>query len=534
MAKWWIVFFSVPLYLVGLEYTTLFFQADEWLYIKIASEMYHRSELWITYWLGTATYYKPPMAYWGMMLFFPWGQDYLLWGRVSVAVTTLATLLLSYLLARDLLGEKEACAGIALLSCSYGFLAFGRVGVMDMTLLFWLTISLLCFIRARDRQSLVYATLFYLSLGLSTLVKGPIAPLISVIVATTVLLLYGGWRVFLRPTGIPGLLAGITISLSWPIALYFKGEFWTWYHQFIVVENFSKFSDRLGYPALPFISTLFKWALPWSLFILTLPVFLAWQRCWRDRGVFTLLLWGCTIIGVHLIPAVRLPWYTFLALPAFMLPAGAYITRLTRHWSIRWLSRLTASLFFLLALLVASLIRFSFVGLVPYLVIALAATSLLICAGLLFKLHIIPSCACLAVAILSLNFLSSCVVDPQFPSSARSILQISSRPLAVVRIETGRLSQEHAQFSFYLDRPITETRGLEKTTAFFLQGGDLILTDTDYQSWRQQVPMQPERRRIVHSWWQWRDAIPFELIVAAFRTGDMRLLQEPIHIIRGD
>ena len=62
MSNWWIVFFSLPLYLIGLEYTTLFFQEDEWLYMKIASEMYARSEWWITYWLGVPTYYKPPMA----------------------------------------------------------------------------------------------------------------------------------------------------------------------------------------------------------------------------------------------------------------------------------------------------------------------------------------------------------------------------------------------------------------------------------------------------------------------------------------
>ena len=534
MSKWWIVFFSLPLYLIGLEYTTLFFQADEWLYMKIASEMYARSEWWITYWLGIPTYYKPPMAYWGMMLLFPLGADQMFWGRVSVAVTTLVTLFLGYKLSQDLLGKKEACVSTALLSCSYGFLAFGRVGVMDMMLLFWLMASLFCFIRARDRQSLVYVVLFYLTLGLSTLVKGPIAPLISVITAVAILLIYGGWRVFLRPSGIPWLLLGVLISLSWPIALYFKGEFDAWFNFFIVGENFGKFADRVGYPALPFISTIFKWALPWDFLLVALPIFLLRKRFWQDRGIVILLLWTITIIGVHLIPAVRLPWYTFLALPAVMMMAGAYISRYANHWLTLFTLRITALLFLLLALIVSALVRFSFPHFTPYLIIVVAALGLFACAALLYKNRLLPACASLAAAILSLNILSSYLVDPQFPVSAREILQSSTRPLAVVRIETGRLSQEHAQFSFYLDRPITETRGVEKTTAFFLQGGDLILTDTDYRAWQQHVPIQPEKRRILHSWRQWRDAIPLEQIEAAFRVGDIGLLQEPIHIIRGE
>lgn len=534
MSRWWIVFFSLPLYLIGLKYTTLFFQADEWLYMKIASEMYSRNEWWITYWLGTPTYYKPPMAYWGMMLFFPFGEDQMFWGRVSVAVTTLATLFFSYKLGKDLLGKKEACIGTALLACSYGFLAFGRVGVMDMMLLLGLTVSLFCFIRARDRQSLAYVVLFYVSLGLSTLVKGPIAPLISVITAAVTLSLYGGWRVFLRPAGFPGLLLGILISVSWPIALYFKGEFDVWFNFFIIGENFGKFADRVGYPALPFIGTIFKWALPWDILLATLPVFLFCKKFWYDRGLVICLLWGSTIIGVHLIPAVRLPWYTFLALPAVLLPVGAYLSRYPAHWATRCSLRLTALVVFLLALLVTALFHFSFPDKLIFLAIFLAAIGLFACAALLYRNRMLPACAALAVAVLALNWLSAYLVDPQFPAAAREILLASSRPVAVVRIETGRLSQEHAQFSFYLDRPITETRGVEKTTAFFLQGGDLILTDTDYRAWQQQAPMQPETRRILHSWWQWRDAIPLDLIVDAFRAGDVRRLQEPIHIVRGE
>ena len=534
MSKWWIVFFSLPLYLIGLEYTTLFFQADEWLYMKIASEMYSSNEWWITYWLGTPTYYKPPMAYWGMMLFFPFGEDHMFWGRVSVAFTTLATLFFSYKLSQDLLGKKEACISTALLSCSYGFLAFGRVGVMDMMLLFWMTVSLFCFIRARDRQSLVYAVLFYCSLGLSTLVKGPIAPLISVITAAGTLSLYGGWRVFFRPASFPGLLLGILISISWPIALYFKGEFDAWFSFFIIGENFGKFADRVGYPALPFIGTIFKWALPWDIFLVALPVFLIFKQFWQDRGLVICLLWTGAIIGVHLIPAVRLPWYTFLALPAVLMLAGAYISRYPSHWLTRYSLRLTALVILLLALLVTALFHFSFPDKLVFLAIFCATVGLFACAALLYKKRLLPACAALAGAILALNVASTHLVDPQFPVAARDILRTSSRPLAVVRIVTGRLSQEHAQFSFYLDRPITETRGVEKTTAFFLQGGDLILTDTDYRAWQQQVPMQPDKRRVLHSWWQWRDAIPLNQIEAAFRAGDIRMLQEPIHIIRGE
>ena len=55
---------ALPLYFLGLGNIDLFFQDDEWLYVKIAAEMFDRGELWIPYWLGEPAYYKPPLAYW--------------------------------------------------------------------------------------------------------------------------------------------------------------------------------------------------------------------------------------------------------------------------------------------------------------------------------------------------------------------------------------------------------------------------------------------------------------------------------------
>ena len=67
---WLALCVCVASYVVGLDNTALFFQDDEWLYMKIASEMFDRGELWVPYWIGERDYHKPPLSYWLMMVLF--------------------------------------------------------------------------------------------------------------------------------------------------------------------------------------------------------------------------------------------------------------------------------------------------------------------------------------------------------------------------------------------------------------------------------------------------------------------------------
>lgn len=524
---------ALPLYFLGLGNIDLFFQDDEWLYVKIAAEMFDRGELWIPYWLGEPAYYKPPLAYWLMMPFFWLGGDRILLARLSVALCAVGTLGVTYLIGKDLYGKREAACACLLAAVSYGFLAFGRVGVMDMQLTFFLAAALLLFLRAMRRKSPVLAGLYFVVLGVSNLIKGPVVPLIIVTVSLIILVFNRGWKPFFSRCAIAGMVVGGLISLSWPIALYFRGEFDAWYAFFIVGENAGKFADATGYPALPFIATLLKWALPWSLLILVAPLVMAVKAPLAKLDFTLPVVWIGAVLGIHLIPAVRLPWYTFPALPAALLLVGAATVRYPGNPVLIWTYRLTGILLGLVAALLSVTPRFFPLLSAAFFSLAGAAVCFWAAAIFTYRRNVPMLAASLMLAILLLNPGVSAMTDPKFPAAAQTLLASSDRPTAVVRIHTGRLSQEHALYSFRLDRKIEQTRGEAATLSFIREkGGDIIVSDTDYRALLTAASSLDTETRITLSWSRWKDSIPADIILAAIKDGNLALLQEPYHLVQ--
>ena len=123
---WLALCICVASFVVGLDNTNLFFQDDEWLYMKIASEMYDRGELWVPYWIGERDYHKPPLSYWLMMLLFPLGDDRVSLARLSVSLTSLLTAGLIYWIGKKLYGKDAGLIASLLALSSFGFIAFCR------------------------------------------------------------------------------------------------------------------------------------------------------------------------------------------------------------------------------------------------------------------------------------------------------------------------------------------------------------------------------------------------------------------------
>lgn len=528
---WLALCICVASFVVGLDNTALFFQDDEWLYMKIASEMYDRGELWVPYWIGERDYHKPPLSYWLMMLLFPLGDDRVALARLSVSLTTLVTAWLIYWSGKKLYGKDAGLTASLLALSTFGFIAFGRVGVMDMLLTCCMTATMAAFIKTRQDNSPFGACLFIFLLGFSTLVKGPIAPVIMGVCCGTLALLFRVWKPFLTRWTLLGMFAGAAAIALWPVALYLKGEFPAWYDFFIKAENLSKFSDSIAYPALPFISHLLRWLLPWTfLFLASIGLLLR-----REHFTFAFaapVVWILSIIGVHLLPETRLPWYMFPAVPPAVLLLGAILTRHSQHLLVRCGYTITALLFGLVALLMLLPLKFFSLASLSSWLIAGVSLSFGVASYVLLRRNIIFAVASVSLAILLLMPVSAQLVDPRFPLPARQILAASDRPVFVARLQTGRLSQQHAVFSFYLNRQIAQAHSSKAIVANLNDGHQLIISETDWQQLKKEAMNSlPVNLQIKYSWNQWQENLPAETIRQAWDQGRIDLLQEPYHII---
>ena len=256
-----------------------FYTDDEWLYIGTAYEMFTKGELWITYWLGEPAYYKPPLSYWMMMPFFPFGQDPILQGRLAIGLMSLVTALLTCWIGKLLYGERQGLLAGLISATSLGFLTYGRVGMLDMPFTLWITLAVAFLVKAWQKKSGHWAGLFWAVAGFSVLVKGPVSAAILFLLCFCVALFHKGWRfLFFSPTAWLGMFAAMLCTIAWPVALYFKGQFDNWYQFFIITENLGKFGDPSVYPAGQFIAYALQWQLPWTLLLLTALLALPFRR----------------------------------------------------------------------------------------------------------------------------------------------------------------------------------------------------------------------------------------------------------------
>jgi 4-amino-4-deoxy-L-arabinose transferase-like glycosyltransferase len=116
---------------------------DEGRYAEIPREMLARGEWIVPHLQGEPYLDKPPLLYWLVMV------SYALLGvhdwsaRVVPALAVHLTVLTTYLVGRNRVGERAAFRGALMLALTPGLMGMGRLLIVDGLLTLWVTIGLL-------------------------------------------------------------------------------------------------------------------------------------------------------------------------------------------------------------------------------------------------------------------------------------------------------------------------------------------------------------------------------------------------------
>ena len=294
-------------------------------YALIAREMLESGD-WIQPHFNHARYYeKPPLTYWSV------AASYRLFGftefasRLPSALAYIGTVLLTFLLARELVGSGAAPFAALIYATSLGPYLFGRFLFTDTLLVFWLSVSLLGLAKtARRPASWVGPMMFYLGASLAGLTKGLIGLLFPFASAAAYAFFVGGSS-FVRRLR-PGLGVGIVgiVFVPWHVLLALRDpEFLRFY---FVNEHLARFlghRDPVNYTPLSvpgfWIATLL-WLFPWILF---LPSALPPRRGPWSRSPTLLWIWSAVIIVFFTLTASRMEYYALPAFPALAVILGS-------------------------------------------------------------------------------------------------------------------------------------------------------------------------------------------------------------------
>jgi 4-amino-4-deoxy-L-arabinose transferase-like glycosyltransferase len=304
------------LFFIGLGRLPLL-EPDEGRNAEVAREMLESRD-WVTPHYDHLTYLdKPALLFWmiaGSFECFGISE----WpARFPSALLALATVLLTWAMARRMSGRQIGLLAGIILATSPLFLGFARFVIFDMPLTFFITLAMLClWLASQNSFSRPWLdTGAFAAMGVATLIKGPVGfllPLITLVVYQALLGRLGELR---KLHWAVAWIVFLAITLPWFIEVSIRNPFFPKYAFWdeSLRRFFSGFHVHRSAGPWYYIPVYLVGVFPWSFFLL----FAAWNRrkrwraIWRERRQAELFLitWAGVVFVFFSISRSKLPGY---------------------------------------------------------------------------------------------------------------------------------------------------------------------------------------------------------------------------------
>ena len=279
---------------------------------------------------------KPAAAYWAqtamIKMFNPDGEPRIWVQRLPSVLAALISILALYWGGLRMVGRNASLIAAALLATSLGFVFEGHIAKTDALLCASTTVMLACLGRLRHSAGRIEVWGFWIALGSSIMIKGPIGPVLAI---STLLSLYI-WKRDLswaRPLlNLSAILIFILIWLPWGIAMYIVTE-GAFYAESLGKDFGGKItSGQESHGQPPGLHSLVIWVMFWPASLFLLPGFAYAIRALRSGNdnqiINSMRLILCWVIPfwilIELMPT-KLPHYGLPVFPALCLLMGTAI-----------------------------------------------------------------------------------------------------------------------------------------------------------------------------------------------------------------
>ncbi len=456
--------------------------ADEPRYAQISREMLDRSD-WVTPVLnGKPWLEKPPLYYWQAMLSYRVGRALLpasggvteQTARFPGAIDAALMIAAIYFFLRRFRAGTELDGALITASCA-GVIGFAHAAATDMPLAATFTIALLSWYAWYESRQRAALAIFYLSLALGTLAKGPVAPVLAAAIVVVFAAAKRDPRIILKTLWLPGILLFLVVALPWYVAVQIRNP--EFFRFFILEHNLARFSTNVYHHPQPvwfFLPVFLLAVMPWTVWLIAAVVERVRQMWGEGREAFAspedswalfLLMWMFVPVLFFSLSRSKLPGYILPAVPAAALLVTDYLAA-RREKGIRLSWPLAAAHGVLCGLLVfgalsaasiaathhLALGSWTYVAALIALVIALAiAIALVTSAGPRLVRSATMIAAIVSVAAV-IRFAAPAIDATQSARPvAETIRAFSREPVPIALYHVNRIEQYGLEF--YLNRP---------------------------------------------------------------------------------
>jgi 4-amino-4-deoxy-L-arabinose transferase-like glycosyltransferase len=324
-------------------------------YALVAREMLESGN-WLQPHFNHARYYeKPPLTYWCVATSFRLFGFTEFASRLPSALAYVGTVLVTFLLAFELVGSGTAPLAALIYATSLGPFLFGRFLFTDTLLVFWLSTSLLGLARIiRRPASWAGPVMLYVGASLAGLTKGLIGLLFPFAAAAAYAFFLGGRDFVRRLRPWLGLLIVTIVFLPWHVLLALQDPAFLSFY--FVNEQLARFlgrRDPINYTPLSipaFWTSTLLWLFPWFLF---LPSALPRRGERWSRRLALVWIWSIGIVVFFTLTGARMEYYALPAFPALAVILGfgwrRFMTGGRRAPAILWPSLIVAGAGFAVA-----------------------------------------------------------------------------------------------------------------------------------------------------------------------------------------
>ncbi len=282
-----------------------FWEPDEGRYAEISREMVESGD-WLTPRLNYIKHFdKPPITYWLIGSSFKFFGQSEFSGRLPLIIISLLGVLAVFYLGKRLFGRRCGFLSAIILISSLGYPAISRVLSTDIVFTFF---CLLCYLNFARKNYL----LFYLSMALGFMTKGPVVFVITLLPISIFLIWEKEGRIFKEMRWGRGIFLFALVAFPWFIyeILQNPGLMQDWLFQ----QTLNRIVRPTQQPFYFFIPVLLGFLFPWIFFLAAaLKRYLSFRKASFDKDpakILLLFLWFAvpfiffSCIGKKLVPYI--------------------------------------------------------------------------------------------------------------------------------------------------------------------------------------------------------------------------------------
>ncbi len=343
--------------------------ADEPRYAQVAREMLVRHDyvtpvLWGHPWLE-----KPALYYWRAMFAFREFGVHDWSARLPSASFAFMLVVLIYLHIRRFRNGGQLDAAL-ITACAAAILSFARGASTDMQLAAPFCIGMLGWYAWYETNSKFWLFDIYFFVGAATLAKGPIAPLMALVIIGIFAGLRREWSLFRRSLWWPGIVLYFAMVLPWFIEVQLRNP--SFLRIFFLEHNLERFATNRFehyHPFWYYVPVMLLGLTPWAVIAVTAFVDAVGGSIneWKVRRAKILyvghgragdafpeflVLWALVPIVFFSFSDSKLPGYVLPAVPPLTILAGDYLNRIRNRGLKPWLLVLHAVLTGILSMFV--------------------------------------------------------------------------------------------------------------------------------------------------------------------------------------